>query len=113
MDVETVARLIDEHNVETIKVGGADIDGVYRGKRLLRDHVVPKPVIVEAKCTRCGQCIEICPTSPKSVDWVDGNRKRPPKHQYATCIRCYCCQELCPESAIVIKTPWLGRLVPR
>ena len=81
--------------------------------RLLRDRLVPRPVIVPEKCTRCGQCVEVCPTDPKSVDWVDGDRKRMPRHRYATCIRCYCCQELCPESAIVIKTPLLGRLIPR
>lgn len=86
--------------------------------RLLRDHIVPKPVIVAEQCSRCGQCVQVCPTDPKSVDWLvrtDGaiDRARPPKHHYATCIRCYCCQELCPESAIVIKTPWLGRLIPR
>ena len=86
--------------------------------RLLRDRIVPRPVIVEARCTRCGQCVEVCPTEPKSVNWLGGpegrpDRTRPPRHHYATCIRCYCCQELCPESAIVIKTPLLGRLMPR
>ncbi len=86
--------------------------------RLARDHIVPKPVIVTSTCTRCGQCVEVCPTRPKSVDWLVGpdgrpDHTRPPKYRYATCIRCYCCQELCPESAIVIKTPWLGHLMPR
>ena len=81
--------------------------------RLLRDRVVPRPVIIKARCTRCGQCVEVCPTDPKSVDWLNGNRKRPPAYRYKSCIRCYCCQELCPESAIVIKTPWLGKLLPR
>jgi len=81
--------------------------------RLLRDRVVPRPVIVEARCTHCGECVTVCPTDPKSVDWRDGDRSRPPKHHYRSCIRCYCCQEICPESAIVIKTPWLGRLLPR
>jgi len=82
-------------------------------RRLLRDWVVPRPVIVAKRCTRCGECVKVCPTEPKSVDWVEGDRERPPRHDYARCIRCYCCQELCPESAIVIRTPWLGRLVPR
>jgi formate hydrogenlyase subunit 6/NADH:ubiquinone oxidoreductase subunit I len=84
----------------------------------VRDWVVPRPVIVEARCTRCGECVAVCPTEPKSVDWVVArdarpDRKRPPRHHYAACIRCYCCQELCPESAIVIRTPWLGKLLPR
>jgi formate hydrogenlyase subunit 6/NADH:ubiquinone oxidoreductase subunit I len=87
--------------------------------RLLRDRIVPRPVIVPRKCTRCGQCVEVCPTDPKSVGWIDAgrggrdDRKQPPRHHYATCIRCYCCQEICPEGAIVIRTPLLGRLMPR
>lgn len=34
MDTNAVARLIDDNNVRTVKIGGADIDGVYRGKRV-------------------------------------------------------------------------------
>mgnify|MGYP006267379431 CR=1 FL=1 len=29
-----VERLIDQHGIETVKIGTPDIDGVYRGKRL-------------------------------------------------------------------------------
>ena len=47
-DVGRVARLIEEHGIETVKVGGPDLEGVYRGKRMLavqflaaaRDHGV-------------------------------------------------------------------------
>jgi len=34
MDIKTVASLIDEHKVRTVRIGGADLDGVYRGKRV-------------------------------------------------------------------------------
>lgn len=34
MDIDTVARLIEQHNIRTVKIGGADLDGVYRGKRV-------------------------------------------------------------------------------
>ncbi len=34
-DIERVARLIEEHGIETVKVGGPDLEGVYRGKRML------------------------------------------------------------------------------
>jgi len=34
VDIDTVARLIEKHGVRTVKIGGADLDGVYRGKRV-------------------------------------------------------------------------------
>jgi glutamine synthetase len=37
MDIQTVARLIDDHAVRTVKIGGGDMDGVYRGKRVSAD----------------------------------------------------------------------------
>jgi formate hydrogenlyase subunit 6/NADH:ubiquinone oxidoreductase subunit I len=52
----------------------------------------------------------MCPTAPKSVDWFDGDKRKPPRHNYATCIRCYCCQEICPESAIELKIPFLRKI---
>ncbi len=75
----------------------------------MNNWLVPKPYIIAEKCKACGQCISICPTQPKSVNWK-GGKKRPPAHNYATCIRCYCCQELCPESAIELKFPLVRRL---
>jgi glutamine synthetase len=38
MDVSEIIRLMDSHHIEVVKVGAADIDGVYRGKRVTRDH---------------------------------------------------------------------------
>ena len=35
MDMAQVAQLIAQHGVETVKIGTPDIDGVYRGKRLV------------------------------------------------------------------------------
>lgn len=32
--VEQISQLIEQHNIDLIKVGGPDYDGVYRGKRL-------------------------------------------------------------------------------
>src|SRR5581483_8469853 len=34
MGPDDVARLIEEHRVETVRIGTPDMDGVYRGKRL-------------------------------------------------------------------------------
>jgi uncharacterized protein (DUF362 family)/NAD-dependent dihydropyrimidine dehydrogenase PreA subunit len=63
-----------------------------------------RPVIDRRKCTRCGQCVEICPVDPKAVDWHDGNKQQPPTYKYLRCIRCYCCQETCPDGAISVKS---------
>ena len=38
MDINDAAELLRQHNVETVRIGGADLDGVYRGKRVSADH---------------------------------------------------------------------------
>ena len=76
----------------------------------LKNRTNPRPVIDKALCTKCGTCVRHCPVTPKAVDWVNGDEKRPPEHNYGRCIRCFCCQELCPEGAISIKETLLGRM---
>ncbi len=34
MDIKAVSALIEQNNVRTVKIGGGDLDGVYRGKRV-------------------------------------------------------------------------------
>ncbi|MFQ5473816.1 MAG: glutamine synthetase, partial [Dehalococcoidia bacterium] len=34
MDFDTAAELIDKHEIRAVKIGGADLDGVFRGKRV-------------------------------------------------------------------------------
>ncbi len=38
MDVHEAARIIDQHHVRTVRIGGSDMDGVYRGKRVSPDQ---------------------------------------------------------------------------
>jgi uncharacterized protein (DUF362 family)/ferredoxin len=75
---------------------------------LVNNLVGPRPVIDKRLCTRCGTCVDVCPVTPKAVDWVAGARGRPPSHDYNRCIRCYCCQELCPEKAIRVRKGLFG-----
>ena len=87
------------------------------GLPFLKNSLIPKPFITESKCIKCGICINMCPVTPKAVDWRDGQKEKTPVYTYKRCIRCYCCQELCPESAITLKAPpirrFLGKLFKR
>ncbi len=38
MDIKAAAELLRHNNVQTVRIGGADLDGVYRGKRVSADH---------------------------------------------------------------------------
>jgi uncharacterized protein (DUF362 family)/Pyruvate/2-oxoacid:ferredoxin oxidoreductase delta subunit len=81
--------------------------------RWLSQHLVDRPVMQPRRCIRCGLCIQVCPATPKAIDWLKVNKDMPPRHNYTDCIRCYCCQELCPQSAIVLKRPGGRRLLDR
>ena len=84
-----------------------------RASRWARRLVVPKPVIREDRCTRCGTCVEVCPVIPKAVRFAEDRKAGEPQYDYDRCIRCYCCQEMCPAGAIEIDIPLLGRLIHR
>ena len=79
----------------------------------IKNRLVPRPEIDTSLCTRCGTCFQICPVSPKAVDWHTSDNSHPPKFQYNHCIRCYCCRETCLENAISLKTPLTGRIFQR
>ena len=81
--------------------------------KFIKNALVPKPYIVAEKCVKCGICVNMCPVTPKAVNWHDGNKKNVPTYKYEHCIRCYCCQELCPESAIRLKVPFIRRVFSR
>ena len=70
---------------------------------LIKNLIIPRPVIDKEKCVMCGACVRACPVDPKALDWKRGNTTRPPEYSYRRCIRCYCCQEICPEGVIFVK----------
>jgi NAD-dependent dihydropyrimidine dehydrogenase PreA subunit/flavodoxin len=53
------------------------------------------------KCTRCGYCVELCPT--KSIDF---SAEQP---VFGPCDQCWLCEQTCPEGAISFNYPPLHR----
>ena len=53
------------------------------------------------KCTRCGYCVEICPTNS-----IDFSSDAPVFHR---CDQCWLCEQTCPEGAISFNYPPLHR----
>ena len=77
---------------------------------VIKNAVLPRPVIDADRCIKCGRCVEACPVPDKALHFENG-RRQPPRYNYNRCIRCYCCHEMCPERAIDKKTPLLGRIL--
>ncbi len=81
--------------------------------RIARKLVVPRPVVDPALCTRCGDCVNACPMTPKSIAIAPGDNGGIPFYDYDACIRCYCCQETCRSGAISVKQALLGARTSR
>jgi uncharacterized protein (DUF362 family)/Pyruvate/2-oxoacid:ferredoxin oxidoreductase delta subunit len=79
--------------------------GPQRFHRLMRKHLVQRPVADAGKCRLCGECWRYCPAEAVTpYAQVVG-------FDYDRCIRCYCCIEMCPHGAIrAVETP-TGRAV--
>lgn len=111
-DIEILGDPIEDFIVPDFHVNREPVK-IFRprsGMNAIKNALVPKPYITADKCVKCGVCVNMCPVTPKAVDWHDGNKKNPPTYKYERCIRCYCCQELCPESAIHLKAPFIRRV---
>jgi uncharacterized protein (DUF362 family)/Pyruvate/2-oxoacid:ferredoxin oxidoreductase delta subunit len=81
--------------------------------RFFNNSLIPKPVISESSCSRCCDCVKVCPVSPKALGWPDHDKTKPPSYSYERCIRCYCCQEVCPNGAISLKVPFIRKFFLR
>jgi uncharacterized protein (DUF362 family)/Pyruvate/2-oxoacid:ferredoxin oxidoreductase delta subunit len=74
----------------------------YWGTRQL----VASPFVTDG-CVGCLLCVENCPVN--TISQVEGVARI----DLSGCIRCYCCHEMCPEQAIVLRRPWLRRVLAR
>jgi uncharacterized protein (DUF362 family)/NAD-dependent dihydropyrimidine dehydrogenase PreA subunit len=82
----------------------------YAHYNIIKNAVLPRPVIDADRCIACGRCVEACPVPGKALRF-DNGRRQPPRYHYDLCIRCYCCHEMCPERAIDKNTPLLGKIL--
>lgn len=55
-------------------------------------------VIVDDKCTGCGECVDVCPVS---VYELQNNKSVPVRAE--DCIGCEACVEVCPVDAITVE----------
>jgi len=62
-----------------------------------RMHSDYHPVLNKKKCTRCGVCVEICPTKAASM-----TEPGYPQYDLKKCIGCAQCIAMCRESALKI-----------
>jgi uncharacterized protein (DUF362 family)/NAD-dependent dihydropyrimidine dehydrogenase PreA subunit len=115
-NIEVVGDPLERFIVADFKVNRAKASSEAKREskagKVLRNNIIPRPVISSEKCIQCGRCVTVCPAEPKALSWAHG-KDSPPVYNYDRCIRCYCCQELCPYDAITIKVPFLGHLIRR
>ncbi len=60
---------------------------------------------INANCTLCGRCEEICPAGA-----ILRTHERMTV-QDENCLSCLCCHEICPSDAIDLRRGWLARLI--
>ena len=92
-NIEIMGEAIESFLVPSFEANRAPLIRSSGGRFMtfIKNRITQKPVIEKAKCTSCGTCVKMCPVEPKAVDWHNGDKSRPPEHNYGRCIRCYCC----------------------
>jgi len=71
-----------------------------RLSRVVNNTVLrPRPVITDAKCTKCGDCVERCPVA--CIEHAEG---APYQIDLPRCVDCGCCVSICKAGAIKVET---------
>jgi len=74
-------------------------------QKMMRKHLIQRPVVDLHLCKRCEDCIRYCPA--KAIHAA----KDRIMFDYDQCIRCYCCLEVCPHGALRSKEPLAGKII--
>lgn len=78
--------------------------GPQKLHRLMRRHLVQRPVCDDSICRLCGECWKYCPA--KAIT----SEKKKLRFDYDKCIRCYCCIEVCPHAALGARETLPGKI---
>ena len=76
-------------------------------QRVIRRHLVQRPVVDDALCKRCAECRQYCPV--QAISFKRGKMI----FDYDRCIRCYCCAEICPDGAVRAVETLPGKIIRR
>jgi uncharacterized protein (DUF362 family)/Pyruvate/2-oxoacid:ferredoxin oxidoreductase delta subunit len=74
-------------------------------QKLMRKHLIMRPVSITKKCQHCGICEKQCPATAIVMDETRLS------FDYDRCIRCYCCVEVCPFGALYATNTFLGNVI--
>jgi uncharacterized protein (DUF362 family)/ferredoxin len=69
-----------------------------------------EPRVVEAKCTGCGECGDVCAAGAIAPGPEGKGNERRVVIDCERCIACFCCQEMCPQGAIEVSAGLAARL---
>lgn len=73
----------------------------YKDVQLLADM---SPSVNEALCSRCGECVRVCPTAAINED-------NPISTSKELCIRCCACVKACPSNARIFDNPRIKQAI--
>jgi uncharacterized protein (DUF362 family)/NAD-dependent dihydropyrimidine dehydrogenase PreA subunit len=70
-----------------------------------------QPKVIEAACSGCGECGEVCAAGAIALSPEGTGEKRRVTINCERCIACFCCQEMCPQGAIEVSAGLAARLM--
>jgi uncharacterized protein (DUF362 family)/Pyruvate/2-oxoacid:ferredoxin oxidoreductase delta subunit len=73
---------------------------IFLSTSLRRDGSRVVPRVSKESCTKCGQCVSLCPTGTLSAD-AEGF----PAMTGTPCASCHACQEVCENKAVFLDVP--------